>query len=110
MAAGCCLGKPGPPTASSSSRNDQEVTEPHRIHAHPVWVYPRSDVRFRRAAKRLFARIPLTQRAIRWLNRFDLRSHDQHTAVIHHRHFSAAQLAAARSVEEMNRFASHPRQ
>jgi cation diffusion facilitator CzcD-associated flavoprotein CzcO len=31
----------------------------------PIWVVPKVDLRFSAAAKRLFARIPLTQRAIR---------------------------------------------
>jgi len=33
----------------------------------PIWVVPKIDVRFGERAKRLFARIPLTQRVIRWL-------------------------------------------
>jgi cation diffusion facilitator CzcD-associated flavoprotein CzcO len=33
----------------------------------PIWVVPKIDVRFGEWAKRLFARIPATQRAVRWL-------------------------------------------
>jgi cation diffusion facilitator CzcD-associated flavoprotein CzcO len=33
----------------------------------PIWVVPKIDVRFGERAKRLFARIPLTQRVLRWL-------------------------------------------
>jgi cation diffusion facilitator CzcD-associated flavoprotein CzcO len=33
----------------------------------PIWVVPKIDVRFGAFAKRLFARVPVTQRAVRWL-------------------------------------------
>lgn len=33
----------------------------------PIWVVPKIDLRFGAWAKRLFARIPLTQRVLRWL-------------------------------------------
>ena len=33
----------------------------------PIWVVPKIDIHFSERAKRLFARVPLTQRAIRWL-------------------------------------------
>jgi cation diffusion facilitator CzcD-associated flavoprotein CzcO len=33
----------------------------------PIWVVPKIDLRFGERAKRLFARVPLTQRVIRWL-------------------------------------------
>ena len=33
----------------------------------PIWVVPKIDIRFGARAKRLFARVPLTQRALRWL-------------------------------------------
>ncbi|MCP9272000.1 flavin-containing monooxygenase [Mycolicibacterium arenosum] len=33
----------------------------------PIWVVPKIDVRFGERAKRLFARVPVTQRVIRWL-------------------------------------------
>ena len=33
----------------------------------PIWVVPKIDLRFGERAKRLFARVPLTQRGIRWL-------------------------------------------
>jgi cation diffusion facilitator CzcD-associated flavoprotein CzcO len=32
----------------------------------PIWVVPKIDVRFGAFAKRLFARVPVTQRALRW--------------------------------------------
>ncbi len=35
----------------------------------PIWVVPKLDLRFAERAKRLFARVPLTQRAIRWHHR-----------------------------------------
>ncbi|MDT5181060.1 MAG: hypothetical protein QOJ95_5258, partial [Mycobacterium sp.] len=33
----------------------------------PIWVVPKIDLRFGERSKRLFARIPLTQRVLRWL-------------------------------------------
>ena len=33
----------------------------------PIWVVPKIDLRFGERAKRLFARVPLTQRVLRWL-------------------------------------------
>jgi cation diffusion facilitator CzcD-associated flavoprotein CzcO len=33
----------------------------------PIWVVPKVDLRFGERAKRLFSRVPLTQRVIRWL-------------------------------------------
>jgi cation diffusion facilitator CzcD-associated flavoprotein CzcO len=33
----------------------------------PIWVVPKVDLRFGERAKRLFARVPLTQRVVRWL-------------------------------------------
>jgi cation diffusion facilitator CzcD-associated flavoprotein CzcO len=33
----------------------------------PIWVVPKIDIRFSERAKRLFARVPLAQRAIRWV-------------------------------------------
>ena len=33
----------------------------------PIWVVPKIDLRFGERAKRLFARVPLTQRLVRWL-------------------------------------------
>lgn len=33
----------------------------------PIWVVPKIDVKFGEFAKRLFARVPATQRAVRWL-------------------------------------------
>ena len=43
----------------------------------PIWVVPKIDFRFGERAKRLFARVPLTQRAMRWRHRLDLRVHDR---------------------------------
>src|SRR3979409_678041 len=39
----------------------------------PIWVVPKIDLRFGERAKRLFARIPLTQRALRWLEEWHMR-------------------------------------
>ena len=44
----------------------------------PIWVVPKVDLRFGERTKRLFARVPLTQRAIRLVTDAHLRVHDQH--------------------------------
>src|SRR5882762_6682495 len=52
----------------------------------PIWVVPKIDLRFGELAKRLFARIPLTQRAVRWLTD-SIYEVMINTAIIHHRQF-----------------------
>jgi len=70
----------------------------------PIWVVPKIDLRFGERAKRLFARIPLTQRAIRWLTD-SIYEVMINTAIIHHRHFRRLNIAAA-DLSKMHRFAS----
>ena len=70
----------------------------------PIWVVPKIDLRFGERAKRLFARIPLTQRAIRWLTD-SIYEFMINTAVIHHRHFRRLNIAAA-DLSKIHRFAS----
>jgi len=70
----------------------------------PIWVVPKIDIRFGERAKRLFARIPLTQRAIRWLTD-SIYEVMINTAIIHHRHFRRLNIAAA-DLSKMHRFAS----
>ena len=70
----------------------------------PIWVVPKIDLRFGERAKRLFARIPLTQRAIRWLTD-SIYEVMINTAIIHHRHFHRLNVAAA-DLSKMHRFAS----
>src|ERR1700704_282425 len=70
----------------------------------PIWVVPKIDLRFGERAKRLFARIPLTQRAVRWLTD-SIYEVMINTAVIHHRHFRRLNIAAA-DLSKMHRFAS----
>jgi cation diffusion facilitator CzcD-associated flavoprotein CzcO len=70
----------------------------------PIWVVPKIDLRFGERAKRLFARIPLTQRAIRWLTD-SIYEVMINTAVIHHRHFRRLNIAAA-DLSKMHRFTS----
>ncbi|HUO40132.1 MAG TPA: NAD(P)/FAD-dependent oxidoreductase [Mycobacterium sp.] len=69
-----------------------------------IWVVPKIDVHFSERAKRLFARVPLTQRAIRWLTdafyEFMIV-----TAVLHHRYFRRLNIAAS-DLAKMHRFAS----
>ena len=70
----------------------------------PIWVVPKIDLRFGEWAKRLFARIPLTQRAVRWLTD-SIYEVMINTAVIHHRQFHRLNVAAA-DLSKMHRFAS----
>ena len=70
----------------------------------PIWVVPKIDLRFGERAKRLFTRIPLTQRAIRWLTD-SIYEVMINTAVIHHRQFHRLNVAAA-DLSKMHRFAS----
>jgi cation diffusion facilitator CzcD-associated flavoprotein CzcO len=44
----------------------KEVTELTVYQRTPIWVLPKFDVRFSRATQRLFAKVPLTQRTVRW--------------------------------------------
>ncbi|MCW2690970.1 MAG: putative flavoprotein involved in transport, partial [Mycobacterium sp.] len=70
----------------------------------PIWVVPKIDVRFSERAKRLFARVPFTQRAIRWLTD-SIYEVMIVTAVLHHRNFRRLNIAAA-DLSKMHRFAS----
>jgi cation diffusion facilitator CzcD-associated flavoprotein CzcO len=70
----------------------------------PIWVVPKIDLRFGEWAKRLFARIPLTQRAVRWLTD-SIYEVMINTAIIHHRQFHRLNVAAA-DLSKMHRFAS----
>jgi len=70
----------------------------------PIWVVPKLDVRFGERAKRLFARVPLTQRAIRLLTD-SIYEFMINTAVIRHRQFRRLNIAAA-DLSKMHRFAS----
>jgi len=70
----------------------------------PIWVVPKIDLRFGELAKRLFARIPLTQRAVRWLTD-SIYEVMINTAIIHHRQFHRLNIAAA-DLSKMHRFAS----
>jgi cation diffusion facilitator CzcD-associated flavoprotein CzcO len=70
----------------------------------PIWVVPKIDVHFGERAKRLFARIPLTQRAIRWLTD-SIYEFMINTAIIHHRYVRRLNIAAA-DLSKIHRFAS----
>ena len=69
----------------------------------PIWVVPKIDVRFSERAKRLFARVPLTQRAIRWLTdgiyEFII------YVGVHHRYLRRLNIAAS-DLAKMHRFAT----
>ena len=70
----------------------------------PIWVVPKIDLRFGQRVKRLFARIPLTQRAIRWLTD-SIYEVMINTGMIYHRQFHRLNIAAA-DLSKMHRFAS----
>jgi cation diffusion facilitator CzcD-associated flavoprotein CzcO len=70
----------------------------------PIWVVPKIDVRFSERAKRLFARVPLTQRAIRAITD-TVYEFMIYTAVLHHRYFRRLNIAAS-DLAKMHRFAS----
>jgi cation diffusion facilitator CzcD-associated flavoprotein CzcO len=70
----------------------------------PIWVVPKIDLRFGERTKRLFARVPFTQRAIRWLTD-SIYEVMINTAVLKHRRFHRLNVAAA-DLSKMHRFAS----
>ena len=77
-AAGSPSSAPAPPRSSSSrSSPRRSPTSPSTSAPRSGWC-PRSTCASAERAKRLFARVPLTQRAIRWLTDSHLRVHDQH--------------------------------
>ena len=68
-----------------------------------IWVVPKIDLHFSQRAKRLFARVPLTQRAIRWLTdgiyEFII------YVGVHHRYLRRLNIAAS-DLAKMHRFAT----
>jgi cation diffusion facilitator CzcD-associated flavoprotein CzcO len=70
----------------------------------PIWVVPKVDLRFSDRAKRLFAKVPLTQRAIRLITD-GIYAFMINTAVLNHRWFSRLNIAAA-DLAKMHRFFS----
>jgi cation diffusion facilitator CzcD-associated flavoprotein CzcO len=70
----------------------------------PIAVVPKFDMRFPETAKRLFAKVPLTQRAIRWVTDAIYEAM-VFVAVLHHRYFRRFNIAAS-DLAKMNRFAS----
>lgn len=70
----------------------------------PIWVVPKVDLRFSERAKRLFARVPLTQRAIRAVTDAIYEAMIV-TTVVHHRYFRRLNIAAA-DLAKTHRFAS----
>jgi cation diffusion facilitator CzcD-associated flavoprotein CzcO len=70
----------------------------------PIWVVPKIDVRFSERAKRLFARIPLTQRLIRAVTDA-FYEFMVYTGVLHHRYFRRLNIAAS-DLAKMHRFAT----
>ncbi|WP_458319088.1 flavin-containing monooxygenase [Mycolicibacterium brisbanense] len=70
----------------------------------PIWVVPKIDVRFPPPIRALFARIPLTQRAIRAVTD-GIYAFMVDTAVLKHRYFRRLNIAAA-DLAKLHRFAS----
>lgn len=70
----------------------------------PIWVVPKVDLRFGARARKLFARVPLTQRAVRAVTD-GLYAFMVDTAVLKHRYFRRLNIAAA-DLAKLHRFAS----
>jgi len=70
----------------------------------PIWVVPKIDIRFSARAKRLFARIPLTQRAIRAVTDA-IYEFMIYVGIVHHRYFRRLNIAAG-DLAKMYRFAT----
>lgn len=70
----------------------------------PIWVVPKIDIKFSARAKRLFARIPLTQRAIRTVTDA-IYEFMIYVGIVHHRHFRRMNIAAG-DLAKMYRFAT----
>ena len=70
----------------------------------PIWVVPKIDVRFGERTKRLFARIPLTQRVLRWLTD-SIYEVMVSVGVRHYRTFRGRFNISASDLSKMHRFA-----
>jgi cation diffusion facilitator CzcD-associated flavoprotein CzcO len=82
----------------------EKVTDLTVYQRTPIWVVPKIDVRFSERAKRLFARFPFTQRAIRAVTDA-IYEFMIFTAVLHHRYFRRLNIAAS-DLAKIHRFAS----
>jgi cation diffusion facilitator CzcD-associated flavoprotein CzcO len=82
----------------------EKVTDLTVYQRTPIWVVPKIDVRFSERAKRLFARLPFTQRAIRAVTDA-IYEFMIFTAVLHHRYFRRLNIAAS-DLAKIHRFAS----
>ena len=71
----------------------------------PIWVVPKIDVRFGERAKRLFARVPVTQRVIRWLTD-SIYEVMVSVAVRHYGTFRGRFNISAADLSKMHRFAT----
>ena len=58
--------EPDPPAVQVIPELAKEVAELTVYQRTPIWVMPKIDVGFSPAVQRLFARVPLTQRILRW--------------------------------------------
>ena len=70
----------------------------------PIWVVPKIDVRFSERTKRMFARIPLTQRVLRWLTD-SIYEVMVSVGVRHYRTFRGRFNISAADLSRMHRFA-----
>ncbi len=71
----------------------------------PIWVVPKPDLRFGARAKKLFARAPLTQRAVRAVTD-GIYEFMVYVGVVHNRVFRGRFNIAASDLAKMHRFAS----
>ncbi len=71
----------------------------------PIWVVPKIDVRFGERAKRLFARIPATQRALRWFTN-SIYEVMVSVAVRHYGMFRGRFNISASDLSKLHRFAT----
>lgn len=70
----------------------------------PIWVVPKLDIRFGERARKLFARVPLTQRAVRAITD-GIYEFMVYVGVLRHRYFRRFNIAAG-DLAKMHRFAS----
>src|SRR6478609_4493343 len=70
----------------------------------PIWVVPKLDIRFGERARKLFARVPLTQRAVRAITD-GIYEFMVYVGVLRHRYYSRLNIAAG-DLAKMHRFAS----
>lgn len=71
----------------------------------PIWVVPKIDLRFGPRMKKLFARVPATQRALRWLTD-SIYEVMVSVGVVHYKTFRGRFNISAADLSKMHRFAT----